>query len=149
MESWTDYIISIQYACIYIWGGFHKWGIPKMDGLYSGKHNKNEWFGGTPILRNLHIDIDMNMSMSMSLHIYIYEYISIDKYIIIHDKVASPHQEQQWHMCRHQIYTSMRFYARLCDYASSVMTDWFCSKNSRRWKHISRCWIFGADERFL
>ena len=25
---------------------------------------------------------------------YIYEYISIDTYIIIHDKVASPHQEQ-------------------------------------------------------
>ena len=38
------YIISIQYACIYIYiyEGFHKWGIPKMDGLYSGKHNKNE-----------------------------------------------------------------------------------------------------------
>ena len=53
------------YTYVYIYGGFLKWGYPKMDGFQRTILLKWMMTGGTPSLGNLHIYI----------HIYLYLYI--------------------------------------------------------------------------
>ena len=40
-----------------IYGGFPKWGVPQNGWLMRENPSINEWFGGTPILGNLHLPI--------------------------------------------------------------------------------------------
>ena len=50
----SDCYLSSLY--IYIYRSFHKWGCPKIVGLYWNSHSKG-WFGGSPILGKRHIYI--------------------------------------------------------------------------------------------
>ena len=57
------------YLYLYLYGGFLKWGYPKLDGfscLKSHLTSKIRWFGGSPISGHLHITISTGIPLNWS-----------------------------------------------------------------------------------
>ena len=69
---------------IHIYGGFLKWGYPKMDGFQRTILLKWMMTGGTTSLGNLHIYIYIYTYIYIYIHIYIHIYIYIFIFIYIY-----------------------------------------------------------------
>ena len=54
MAFWQTMALAMFGYIMLLYGGFLKWGYPKMDGLKWEILYQNEWLGGTSILGNLH-----------------------------------------------------------------------------------------------
>ena len=53
-RAWVEQVWKLVPTFIHT-GGFHQWGIHKMDGLFH-RESQSGWFRGTPILGNPHMN---------------------------------------------------------------------------------------------